>query len=130
MEAVATSKYIRVSPRKLTLLVKSLKSLTPSAAAATLEFIHKSGAEPLRETILAAIANAKNRNVGSIDQLVFKSIEVQPGSGMRRFRAVSRGMAHEYKKRMSHIKVVLAEKPIQEEKQKPEIKKEAEKASV
>lgn len=110
MDIQAIAKYIRVSPRKLQLLTDSVRALPAKQAVTTLSFINKSGARELRGVILSALANAKNRNVAGENDLVFKTLSVHPGSAMKRFRAVSRGMAHEYKKRMSHVKVVLTDK--------------------
>lgn len=111
MDIYATSKYVRVSPRKMQLLAKSVAQNNASEAVIKLGFIQKSGATELKKTIASALANAKNRGIGVSDNFFIKEIHVLPGSAMKRFRAVSRGMAHEYKKRMSHIKVILAEKP-------------------
>lgn len=107
MEIIATTKYVRVSPRKLQLVADSVRKLTPAQAMVALLHMRKSSALPLRKTIHSAISNAKNRNIGNESDLIFSRIEVLPASAMKRFRAVSRGMAHEYKKRMSHIRVIL-----------------------
>lgn len=109
MDIYATAKYVRVSQRKMTLLVGSIKELSPEVALQKLQFTNKSGALPLSRVIASALANAKNKNQNAAP-FVFKTIEVVSGGAMKRFRAVSRGMAHTYKKRMSHIKVVLTEK--------------------
>jgi len=108
MESQAIAKYVRVSPRKLKLLVKSIKDLRPETAVATLDFINKSGALELKKLVNSALANAKNTNL-DLGKLSFKELQVLPGGAMKRFRAVSRGMAHTYKKRMSHVKVVLTD---------------------
>ena len=113
MDVAATSKYIRVSPRKLELLVRGIKSYPPTQALTQLEFIHESGARPLHKVIASALANAKNRNLKT-DSLIFKQIEVTPGGALKRFRAVSRGMAHSYKKRMSHIRVTLTDADVKQ----------------
>lgn len=109
MEIQATSQFIRVTPRKMQLLVKGIKSMHPSDAVVTLSYLKKSGAMPLKKVILSALANAKNKSVSDTKNLEFKKIEILTGPVMKRFRPVSRGMAHQYKKRMSHIKVVLTE---------------------
>lgn len=110
MDIQATAKFIRISPRKMMLLADSVRFMPAKQAVTTLNFINKSGARELRQVILSALANAKNRNVASEGELVFKTISVLPGSAMKRFRAVSRGMAHTYKKRMAHVKIVLTPK--------------------
>ncbi|MEK7165531.1 MAG: uL22 family ribosomal protein [Patescibacteria group bacterium] len=122
MQIVAFEKYIHVSPRKLGLVVDSVKHLSPLVAVAHLKHLNKSGAVPLKKAIDAALANSKQKNLKE-DELLFAHIEVLPGSSMRRFRAVSRGMAHSYRKRMSHIKVILTEKPKTEKKIIQNIKK-------
>lgn len=68
----------------------------------------KSAAAPLKILIASAIANAKQKQA-AVDSLRFKLIEVMGGPGLKRFHAVSRGMAHSYKKRMTHIRVVLTD---------------------
>jgi len=126
MEITATSKYVRVSPRKMQLLAKSVKRMSVGAAVDALIFTHKNGARALRQLLLSALANAKSKNVKS--DLLIKEIHVLPGSAMKRFRAVSRGMAHTYKKRMSHIRVILTEKPIKEKNVKIKVQKEEKKS--
>lgn len=109
MEVSAISRFVRVSPRKMQILVKGIKLLEPQNAVVNLTYINKSGAMPLKKLILSAMANAKNKGITDTSALKFKQIEVLPGSAMKRFRPVSRGMAHQYKKRMSHVRVVLTE---------------------
>ncbi len=126
MDIQSNSHYIRVSPRKLGLLVTGIKKMSPLQAVETLTYLNKSGAAPLRKAITSALSNAQNRNLGNPEALQFKHISILPGSAMKRFRPVSRGMAHSYKKRMSHIKIVLTtkEKIIEKEIQKPVIQEE------
>lgn len=109
MEISALSKFVRVSPRKLQLIAKTIGKLSLEQAIAQLAYLPKSGARELLKTILSATANAKQKGLGA-GKLQFQKIEILSGGGMKRFRAVSRGMAHSYKKRMSHIRVVLSSK--------------------
>ncbi len=108
METQAIAKYIRVSPRKLKLLVQSIKLLSPETAIETLNFIKKSGSRELKNLIKSVLANARQANL-DLSKARFKTIQVLPAGGMKRYRAVSRGMAHTYKKRMSHIRVILTD---------------------
>ena len=109
MDAHATSNYVRVAPRKMALIIKSIKKMSPVEAVATLNFLPKNGAKQLLNLLESAIANAQLNGMNK-DALLFKNISVVPGGALKRFRAVSRGMAHAYKKRMSHIKIVLTTK--------------------
>lgn len=107
MEIVAESKYVRISPRKASLVVKALRGLSPQEALDKLLFINKSAASPLAKLIKSAISNAQNNAKLKAEELKIKRLEVLTGSSFKRWRPVSRGRAHPYKKRTSHIKVIL-----------------------
>lgn len=110
MEIIAESKYIRISPRKLALVAKAMRGLSPQVALGKLQFITKSAALPLAKTIKSALANAQNNTKLEIENFKIKRLEILTGSSFKRWRPVSRGRAHPYKKRTSHIKVILEEK--------------------
>ncbi len=108
MEYQATAKYVRVSARKACLVADAIRSLTPEAAINQLALMTKSAAKPLAKVILSALANVKQKG-GSVEGLRFKHIEIMGGPVMKRWHAVSKGQAHGYKKRMTHIRVVLTD---------------------
>lgn len=108
MDYQATEKYIRVSTRKVRLVADSVRPMRPLDALAKLVTTAQSGASPLAKTIASALANASQKQADSA-ALTFKTIEVMGGPAMKRFRAVSRGQAHSYKKRMTHIRVILTD---------------------
>lgn len=107
MEFVSTSKFLIISPRKVRPLVKQILGFTPERALAVLSVLNKSASLPLAKAIKTVLANAKTQGGVSGEKLVFKSIEVGEGPRLKRGRPVSRGRWHPYKKRMSHIRVVL-----------------------
>lgn len=109
VEAKAQIKYLRVSPKKLRELTELIKGLAPQAALDQLKFLPKRAAKPLAAAIESALANAKNNLKLNMGDLKIKTIEIGEGPRLKRFRAISRGMAHPYKRRTSHIKVVLEE---------------------
>ena len=106
MEVVATQKFLRMSPRKLRLVVPLVKNLSPSQAVEVLPNVGKRAAGPLNKVIKTAIANAKDRKIDA-SHLIFKEIQINEGPRLKRFRAGARGRVKPYKKRMSHIRVVL-----------------------
>lgn len=108
MDYQATAKYVRRSTRKLRLVADSIRNLAPTEAVIHLERMMKQSAEPLADVIKSAIANAKQKQIEA-DVLRFKTIEIMGGPSMKRWRAVSRGQAHAYKKRMTHIRVILTD---------------------
>jgi large subunit ribosomal protein L22 len=107
MEVVAESKFIRITPRKMRLLVDAIKTLSPKSALENLENLNKSGSKILIKVIKSAIANAVNNQKLDADKLKFKRFDVSEGVRIKRFRPVSRGVAHGYKHRTTHIRVVL-----------------------
>lgn len=113
MEYTATSKYIRSSTRKVRLVADAVRPLTPVAALSYLAQLPKAAAEPLGKVIASSLANAKQKQA-NVDTLRFKIIEVMGGPMMKRFRPVSRGQAHSYKKRMTHVRVVLTDEGVKE----------------
>lgn len=90
------------------LVVDGIRSLMPQDAVTALEALPKSAAQSLSKVIASAIANAKQKQK-STRPLFFRKIEVMEGPAMKRWHAVSRGTAHAYKKRMTHVKVILTD---------------------
>jgi large subunit ribosomal protein L22 len=108
MDYQATSKYIRTSTRKLRLIADAIRSIAPSDALVQLANMPKEAADPMAKVVASVLSNAKQRNANEQD-LKFKTIEVMGGPAMKRFHAVSRGQAHSYKKRMTHVRIVLTD---------------------
>lgn len=108
MEYQATAKYVHMSTRKVRLVADAIRKMSPSQALMHLTIAPKKAAKPLAQVITSAMANAKVKGANT-DVLTFKTIEIMGGPMMKRWHAVSRGMAHEYKKRMTHIRIVLAD---------------------
>lgn len=121
MEFIATQKFLLVSPKKVRPIVDVARTLSPAKAIEVLPFTGKKVAEPIVKVIKTAIANASQKGV-SPDNLKFKEIRVSEGPRLKRGRAVSRGRWHPFKRRMSHIRVVL-----ESIEKKPAVQKEEEK---
>ncbi len=111
MDYEATAKYIHMSTRKLRLVADSIRQFSPASALVALDHMPKFAAEPIASVIRSVLANAKQKQAKE-EMLRFKTIEVMGGPAMKRFRAVSRGQAHAYKKRMTHILVVLTDERV------------------
>lgn len=96
-----------MSPRKIRLVTALVKKMKPAEAVEKLPFVQKRAAIEVSKVIKNAIAAAKFAGVSETD-LVIKEIQVNEGPRLKRGRAASRGMWHPFKKRMAHIRVVLA----------------------
>lgn len=110
MEIVAQAKYIKISPRKVRLVADAVKRLSPLVALENLALMPKRASRPIAQVLKSALANATNNGKLPPEALLIKSMIVDGGPALKRWRPVSRGRSHPYKKRMSHIRIVLEEK--------------------
>lgn len=109
MEAMTIQRYIHTSPRKLRLVADMVRGMDPLRALDVLAFSYKAAGEDLAKAIKTALGNAKQMGLDQ-NQVIFKSLEVNESIKMRRFMAGTRGRAKPYRRKMSHIKIVLSEK--------------------
>jgi large subunit ribosomal protein L22 len=110
MDIIAKAKSIRISPRKVRLVADGIRNLSLDKALNVLSMTQKRGASVLNGVLKSAIGNAINNSKKSADSLKIKAIEVWDGPAIKRFHASTRGRAHPYKKRSSHIKIILEAK--------------------
>ena len=107
MQVTAIAENVRISPKKVRLVVDQIKNRKPQDAVKVLDFVNKRSAAAVKKTIMSAIANAKNNYALDEGSLLFKQISVNKGLTFKRYRPVSRGRAHHILKKASHLTVVL-----------------------
>jgi large subunit ribosomal protein L22 len=101
----------RQSPRKVRLLADLVRGRRASEALTQLTLLPKRAAAPVAKLINSALANAKSLvPAEQLERLVVKSIEVNGGTPLKRFRPRARGRAAQILKRTSHVTVSLAVK--------------------
>lgn len=110
MEIIAISKSVRVAPRKVRLVADYIRKMSIEDALSALSIINKRGAVVLNKTLKSAISNAKNNSQLERHALRIKSIEITEAPFYKRFRPSTKGRVHPYKRRGSHIKIVLETK--------------------
>lgn len=108
MEITTIQKYIHTSPRKLRLLADMVRKMKPYRALDVLRVTPKAAAKDLEKALQTVLANAKQQGLDA-EKVNFKKIEINESMKMRRFRAGTRGRVKPYKRRMSHIKIVLTD---------------------
>ena len=109
MEIKATSKYMRISPKKAREVARILPGRTAGEGVELLKFIPRKAARMLDKTLRSAMANAENNANLSAEELIIRDAIVEQGPALRRFRPCARGSAHPYRKRMSHFRIVLTD---------------------
>lgn len=107
-EIIAKSRYVKSSPRKLRAVAKLVKNKLADNALTILRFTPKKAAGILAKTIKSALYNGVNNFSLEKDNLVVRSITVDQGPTLKRFRAMARGSANVYRKQTSHITVILS----------------------
>ncbi|MDJ0830979.1 MAG: 50S ribosomal protein L22 [Desulfobacterales bacterium] len=109
MEVRAVSKYVRVSPQKVRMLVDALKGKPVETGLNKLKFMPQKAANIVEKTMRSAVANADQNPDIDVDALVVRNIIANPGPTLKRFRARARGRGTRILKRTSHITVILGE---------------------
>jgi large subunit ribosomal protein L22 len=112
MEAKAIARHIRMSPRKVRLVVDQIRGKSVNEAYGILQFSKKSASEPVGKTLRSAVANAQVKaqdegGVLDIDDLFIREVFVDEGPTLRRWKAAAQGRAAPRRHRTSHITVVV-----------------------
>lgn len=110
MQYSAKARYIRFSPYKLRPLVDVVRGKKASYALNWLDTCALKKAVPVQKLVASAVANASNQDNISADQLIIKDIRVDQGPIIRYFKPGAMGRANIYRKRLSHISIILESK--------------------
>lgn len=108
MEAKAVAKYIRISPRKVRIVMNLIRGKNVADAFAILKFTPKAGADVINKVLKSAVANAENNFDMNPDNLYVATAFVDQGPTLIPPR--SRGQAFKILKRTSHVTIVVKEK--------------------
>jgi large subunit ribosomal protein L22 len=115
MQFVAKSRHIRHSPYKLRMLVDVIRGKKVSHAIGWLDAYAVQKSLPIKKLIASAAANAKYLKNVDAAQLVIKSVRVDAGPMYRYYKPSAMGRANIYKRRSSHISVMLEQVDLREE---------------
>lgn len=115
MEASATAKDIRMSPRKVRLVVDQIRGQMVNDAISLLQFSKKAAARPVDKTLRSAVANVRDKadrdgEHVDVDELFICHAVVEQGPTLKRWKAAAMGRAMPRRRRTSHITLVVKEK--------------------
>jgi len=110
MEARAYLKFIRISPRKVSVVLDLIRNQPVDKAKAILKFTPKAACEYLIKLLDSAVANAENNNQMDVSKLYVAECFVCPGPILKRIRPRAQGRAFHIQKKTSHVTMVLKEK--------------------
>src|SRR3990167_4448184 len=109
-EVKAQLNGLRLAPRKVRAVSNLIKGKNVLDALAQLEALVKRSGSPVAKLVRSAIANAENNNNMVKENLYIKSINVDEGVKLKRFKPKGFGRVSPIEKKTSRIRVVLAEK--------------------
>lgn len=110
MEARAILKFIRVSPRRVRLVIDQIRGKKVEEALDILKFTPKRSAAIVAKVLRSAIANAESTQSVDVDRLYIKRVAVDEGGMWKRFMPRAQGRATRIRKRLSHVTVVIDER--------------------
>jgi large subunit ribosomal protein L22 len=110
MESKASLNFARVGAQKARLVADIVRGKSVDQALKTLTYLNKKSAELIKKLIESAAANAENKKTMNTDNLYVKTITVDGGPAIKRFRPRAQGRAFGIRKKMAHISVTLGEK--------------------
>ena len=110
MEARASVKYVRISPRKVKIVLDLIRGKDAGYAMGILKNTPKAASELLIKLLNSAIANASNNHNMDVDKLYVAECFANAGPTLKRVRPIAKGRAFRIRKRTSHITLVLKEK--------------------
>ena len=109
MESKAKASDVRMSPRKVQIVLDLIRNQPADKAMAILKFTPKAATEPVMKVLKSAMANAENNFNMDTTRLYVAYAHVAPGPILKRIQPRAQGRAYRINKRTSHITLVLKE---------------------
>ena len=110
MEARAHLKFVRISPRKVTIVLDLIRGKDAATARGILRNTPKAASEHLIKLLDRAVADAENNFGMNRDNLYVSECFVCPGMTLKRIMPRGKGSADRILKRTSHITIALKDK--------------------
>ncbi len=109
-EALAKTKYVRISPRKARLAAGLIRRKAVAEAKNQLQFVGSKAGRLLMKTLDSAIANAEMQLELNREDLIVREVRIDGGPTMKRAKSKCRGGRTPINKRTSHFTVVVGPK--------------------
>ena len=108
MKVKSQAKFIRISPRKVRLVLPLIRNKNAHEALSILEGANKKAARLLIRVVSSGIANAKVKKM-NVDNLVIESVKADGGPTLKRIMPRAMGRAYRIFKRTTHITMELSD---------------------
>jgi len=108
--AKAHLKFLRVSPRKVKIVLDLIRGKDVGTAIGILKSTRKIAAESLYKLLSSAVANAENNHSMDASRLYVSECFVCPGPILKRVMPRAQGRMFKIYKRSSHITIAVKER--------------------
>ena len=108
--AIAHLKFLRISPRKVKIVLDLIRGKDVGTAVGILKSTPKIASESLYKLLKSAVANAENNHNMDASKLYVSECFVCPGPIMKRAMPRAQGRTFRINKRSSHITIAVKEK--------------------
>jgi large subunit ribosomal protein L22 len=105
----ASHRFARISATKVRPAADLIRGKYADDALDALRYLPHRGARMLEKVLKSALGNAEDQGARHVEQLVVVDARVDEGPAFKRIQPRARGMAYVIRRRMSHIRVTLAE---------------------
>lgn len=110
MEAKAIAKYVRMSSRKIGVVLDLIRGKNVNEAFAILKYTPKDAADVVYKVLKSAVANAENNLSLDLNRLYVAEAYACQGPSLKRFQPHAQGRAFRILKRTSHVTLVVKER--------------------
>ena len=105
----ASHEYARISVRKLLPIIDLIRGKFADDAVDILKWMPNRGARMIEKVLKSAMANAEDRGVRAVGDLVITDARGEGGPMFKRLMPRARGMAYMIRRRSSHIRITLTD---------------------
>ncbi len=110
MDVHAFLRSLRMSPRKVRLVIDAVRGKSVKDADIRLSLMNKGAALPVLKLLRSAIANAEHNFKLAPESLYIKAITADGGPTLKRSRPRAFGRAAPIRKRTTHLSIVLGDR--------------------
>ena len=109
MEVKGSAKHLKITPKKMRLVIDVVRGMSVERAEAQLHFVPRKASALILKALRSVVASAEHNFNLKKDNLFIKKIVVNEGPSLERWTPKAFGRATPIKKRTSHLEIILAE---------------------
>nr|YP_009545424.1 ribosomal protein L22 [Mallomonas splendens]AYO28578.1 ribosomal protein L22 [Mallomonas splendens] len=105
----ASSKYIRISPNKINVIIMKIRGKSYKEALQILKYLPQRAGAIVWQTLYSAVSNAIHNYNFQKENLIIQEAYVNQGPILKRMRPRARGRGFAIEKKISHLTIRVCE---------------------